>query len=118
MCQDSAIFFFLNQQFITRGARADRGSCFVTTYIQTGTTWKRKDNSFFTLTSPILGSNMKKLTSARVALVYFVEFDGKTQNSNTAAAEALMVDSSRVAQSDNLFAKPFALSHGKWAQSL
>ena len=36
---------------------------------------------------------MKKLTSARAALVYFQlrrEFDGKTQNSNTAAAEALM----------------------------
>jgi len=30
--------FFLNQQFITRGARADRGSYFVTTYIQTEAT--------------------------------------------------------------------------------
>ena len=39
----SIILFFLNQQFITQGARADRGSYFVTTYIQTGTTWKRKD---------------------------------------------------------------------------
>ena len=30
--------FFLNQQFITRGARAGRGSYFVTTYIKTHVT--------------------------------------------------------------------------------
>ena len=36
------LLFFLNQQFITRGARADRGSYSVTTYIQTEATWKRK----------------------------------------------------------------------------
>jgi len=34
--------FFLNQQFITRSMRADRGSYFVTMYIQKETTWKRK----------------------------------------------------------------------------
>jgi len=32
---DRAAYSFKNQQFITRGARADRGSYFVTTYIKT-----------------------------------------------------------------------------------
>ena len=30
--------FFLGQQFITWGMRADHGSCFVTTYMETKTT--------------------------------------------------------------------------------
>ena len=40
--------FFLGQQFITWGIRADHGSCFVTTYMETKTTWgkeKEKDNN-------------------------------------------------------------------------
>jgi len=35
-------FFFLNQQFITRGAPADHGSYFVTTYIKTESTCEKK----------------------------------------------------------------------------
>ena len=35
-------FFFLNQQFITRGSMADRGSYFVTTYIKAQTTCGEK----------------------------------------------------------------------------
>ena len=35
-------YFFLNQQFITWSIRADHGSYFITTYIQTEATWKNK----------------------------------------------------------------------------
>ena len=37
-----SLFFFLIQQFITRSARADRGSYNVTTYMTTNTTWERR----------------------------------------------------------------------------
>jgi len=36
------LVFFLNQQFIIQGIRADHGSYFVTTYKKTQTTWGRK----------------------------------------------------------------------------
>ena len=36
-------FFFLYQQFITRGAKADRGSYFVTTYMKTQTTGGKRN---------------------------------------------------------------------------
>ena len=36
----SFVFFFLNRQFITRSARADRGSYFVTMYRVDRTTWR------------------------------------------------------------------------------
>jgi len=36
----SELFFFLNQQFITQSARANRGSYFVTTLHRKGTTGK------------------------------------------------------------------------------
>ena len=40
MSYNSGIFFKKNQQFITRSARADRGSYFVTTYRENETTWR------------------------------------------------------------------------------
>jgi len=39
------IFFFLNQQFITRSARADHSSYFITTYIQTDIIWREKQKN-------------------------------------------------------------------------
>ena len=38
--QSFVFFFFLNRQFITRSARADRGSYFVTMYRADRTTWR------------------------------------------------------------------------------
>ena len=40
LSQDQNVSFFLNQQFITRSARADHGSCFVTTLHRKETTGK------------------------------------------------------------------------------
>ena len=39
-----SLFLFFNQQFITRGAKAVRGSYFITTYIRT----KQKEKNHFT----------------------------------------------------------------------
>ena len=39
---ETTYLFFLNQQFITWSIRADHGSYFITTYIQTEATWKNK----------------------------------------------------------------------------